>query len=294
MVTDEGLSVPAPPLPPSQTLNLQQQTLQLQHANAMAGSTAAAAATAAVPSTVTAGQARATVIPVSSAPLEYLCGLWAAPYGSHGLEILHLRTVGDDKFTSSPARPRDKSRAASSSPASAYPYSVSCFQPNLSSWNNPSMMPHDRDTEVRRLLDKQDLGNSNVSPDQKNEQLPIPRLEGLKVVGDANVPASKLSFVVDSSQQFAAAERLAMDHRLVVAFPPEGAVIADLGLRRDNIAAWYRGMGQINRIQGVWEPDWVGIDFLVYKSGPVGFSVLWDEQGEVIRHIIDFVKLDLE
>ena len=52
-------------------------------------------------------------------------------------------------------------------------------------------------------------------------------------------------------------------------------------------------MGQINRIQGVWEPDWVGIDFLVYKSGPVGFSVLWDEQGEVIRHIIDFVKLDL-
>ena len=49
----------------------------------------------------------------------------------------------------------------------------------------------------------------------------------------------------------------------VVAFPPEGAVIADLGLRHHNISAWYRGLGQINRIQGVWEPDWVGIDFLV-------------------------------
>ena len=121
--------------------------------------------------------------------------------------------------------------------------------------------------------------NSNSSPNQKNRHLPIPRLEGLKVVGDANVPASKLSFVVDSSQQFSATERLALDHRLVVAFPPEGAVIADLNLRSDNIAGWYRGMGQINRIQGVWEPDWVGIDFLVYKSGPVGFSVLWDEQG---------------
>ena len=90
------------------------------------------------------------------------------------------------------------------------------------------------------------------------------------------------------------AERLALDHRLVVAFPPEGAVIADLGLRHHNIAAWYRGMGQINRIQGVWEPDWVGIDFLVYRSGPAGFSVLWDEQGEVIRHIIDFNKLALD
>jgi hypothetical protein len=56
----------------------------------------------------------------------------------------------------------------------------------------------------------------------------------------------------------------------------------------------YRGRGQINRIQGLWEPDWVGIDFLVYASGPVGFSVLWDEQGEVIRHIIDFRPLELD
>lgn len=101
------------------------------------------------------------------------------------------------------------------------------------------------------------------------------------------------SFVVNTSQAFSPADRLALDHRLVVAFPPEGAVIADLGVRRDNIVAWYRGLGQINRIQGVWQPDWVGIDFLVYGSGPVGFSVLWDEQGEVIRHIIDFVRLPL-
>ena len=54
-----------------------------------------------------------------------------------------------------------------------------------------------------------------------------------------------------------------MDQRLVVAFPPEGAVIADLSVRRTKIQAWYRGMGQINRTQGVWDPDWVGIDFIV-------------------------------
>lgn len=207
----------------------------------------------------------AGVPPISAAPLECLRGLWVAPYGSHGLEILHLRTVmGAPSVAPSPAYSSGRLKAS-----------------------------FNRDREVRQLLASQELENSNSSPNQKNQQLPIPRLEGLKVVGDANVPASKLSFVVDSSQQFSATERLALDHRLVVAFPPEGAVIADLNLRSDNIAGWYRGMGQINRIQGVWEPDWVGIDFLVYKSGPVGFSVLWDEQGEVIRHIIDFVKLDL-
>ena len=107
------------------------------------------------------------------------------------------------------------------------------------------------------------------------------------------LPVPAFSFVVNTSQAFTPADRLALDHRLVVAFPPQGAVIADLSMRRDNVVAWYRGMGQINRIQGVWQPDWVGIDFLVYGSGPVGFSVLWDEQGEVIRHIIDFVRLPL-
>ena len=100
-------------------------------------------------------------------------------------------------------------------------------------------------------------------------------------------------------------QRLALDNRLVVAFPPDGAVVADLWARRGRIAAWFRGRGQINRVQGVWEPSWVGIDFLVYDTGGLeegapsehqgpGFSVLWDEQGEVIRHIIDFEPLCLD
>jgi hypothetical protein len=58
------------------------------------------------------------------------------------------------------------------------------------------------------------------------------------VVGDANVPSGKLSFSVDGSVPFDPMARLALDHRLVVAFPPDGAVIADLTHRRDNIAAW--------------------------------------------------------
>jgi len=172
-------------------------------------------------------------------PLRQLEGLWVAPYGSHGLEIVCLSHA-------------------------------------------------EQRVPFHRCIDES-------AKDGKNCPIGLPRLEGLKVVGDANVPASKLSFVVDSSQQFDPSERLAMDHRLVVAFPPEGAVIADLMLRKHNITAWYRGMGQINRIQGEWAPEWVGIDFLVYNgSSPTGFSVLWDEQGEVIRHVIDFIKLGID
>lgn len=96
-----------------------------------------------------------------------------------------------------------------------------------------------------------------------NSMIDGPRLEGIKVVGDANVPSSQYSFIIDSAHRFDPDERIGMDQRLVVAFPPNGPVVADISGRRGNIVAWYRGMGQINRIQGVWEPDWVGIDFIV-------------------------------
>ena len=124
-----------------------------------------------------------------------------------------------------------------------------------------------------------------------------PRLEGLKVVGDANVPATKHSFVVDLGHECDPDERLDVDQRLVVAFPARGPRITDLRTRRGAIRSWRRGLGQINRVQGKWEPEWVGVDFVLYHDqalGDVGFSVLWDDDGEVIRHIIDFVRLPVK
>ena len=50
-------------------------------------------------------------------------------------------------------------------------------------------------------------------------------------------------------------------------------------------------------MQGKWDPEWVGVDFVLYherSQGDVGFSVLWDDDGEVIRHIIDFVRLPIK
>jgi hypothetical protein len=166
----------------------------------------------------------------TASPLAALRGLWVAPYGSHGLEIIHLHRAaeGDEAAEGAQAGP------------------------------------------IKGAL------------------------LGLKVVGDANVPAGHLSFAVEP-QRLDPARMLALDQRLVVAFPASGAVITHLAQRSAGIAAWYRGRGQINRVPGQWAPDWVGVDFLVYHSGStVGFSVLWDEKGEAIRHIIDFTPLKLE
>jgi hypothetical protein len=92
-------------------------------------------------------------------------------------------------------------------------------------------------------------------------------------------------------------EVLGLDDRLVVAFPPAGATVADLNARLPGIVSWYRGQGQINPLaDGTWEPEWVGINVIVYDPAQhprVGFSVLWDEVGEATRHIMDFAPLDL-
>jgi len=216
-----------------------------------------------------------------TSPLEKLTGLWVAPYGSHGLEILVLSFLGSD-----PAGLHDTATASDAPPQ---------LSTRGASMGVETRLPTRTDSGETTSGGVGGFGGGLGGPDCGSALMSGRggRLEGLKVVGDANVPAGRVSFSVDSSVSFDPQARLALDHRLVVAFPPEGAVIADLGARSRSISGWYRGKGQINRVQGVWDPDWVGIDFLVYDSGPVGFSVLWDEQGEVIRHIIDFVPMPL-
>jgi hypothetical protein len=121
-----------------------------------------------------------------------------------------------------------------------------------------------------------------------------PRLEGLKVVGDPNVPAAEFSFLVDLSTTYDPRERLAADSRVVISFVLGGGLrIVVPESRRDHIRYWFRGRGQINRTPGVWAPNWVDIDFLVYQEqsrrqlGDVLFSVLW---GDGDRHMTDFKR----
>ncbi|CAM9560024.1 unnamed protein product, partial [Phaeothamnion confervicola] len=118
-----------------------------------------------------------------------------------------------------------------------------------------------------------------------------PRLWGVKVVGDPNVPAGRCSFVVNLARAYHPDEELMQDPRLVVSFPTSGAVVADLAARRASIDTWYKGLGQINRLPGVWKPEWVEIDFIVYGEGATAFSVVWSEPGEAIRVMVDAIPL---
>ena len=83
----------------------------------------------------------------------------------------------------------------------------------------------------------------------------------------------------------------------------DGPALVDLRARcaRDGVAGWYRGFGQLNARGGHWRPEWVTIDFVVWRPGsPCAFSVLWpDDHGaaggpcaalhRVCRQLIDFV-----
>lgn len=120
------------------------------------------------------------------------------------------------------------------------------------------------------------------------EDRPGMRLSGTKITGDPNVPALAVSFVADIQTQVPVQELLT-DNRPLVAFPQGGPIIVDLSQR--SIAGIYRAKGQINRVPGVWEPEWVGAQLLVYHNR--WFSVLWQDIGEQWRHIIDYSPLNI-
>mmetsp|Transcript_41682 Transcript_41682/g.74885 ORF Transcript_41682/g.74885 Transcript_41682/m.74885 type:complete len:442 (-) Transcript_41682:92-1417(-) len=120
------------------------------------------------------------------------------------------------------------------------------------------------------------------------EDRPGMRLSGTKITGDPNVPALAISFVADIQTQVPVQELLT-DNRPLVAFPQGGPIIVDLSQR--SIAGIYRAKGQINRVPGVWEPEWVGAQLLVYHNR--WFSVLWQDIGEQWRHIIDYSPLNI-
>lgn len=124
-----------------------------------------------------------------------------------------------------------------------------------------------------------------------------PRLEGLKIIGDRNVPAAQFSFLIDLSCLFNPHRRLEQDPRPVIAVPQSGPLhVFDLRQRIENVQCWFRGMGQINKMQAIWMPEWVGVDFVVYKDSKLVngalFSLVWDDD-EMVRHIIDYKPLEV-
>ncbi|PRW57384.1 F-box only 31-B-like [Chlorella sorokiniana] len=123
-----------------------------------------------------------------------------------------------------------------------------------------------------------------------------PRLQGLKLLGDPNVPALKHSFVADATScrmgpydrdtddPFAPGPGLA---RPCLAFFQHGTALVDVEARP--VLARFRAVGQINMVPGQWQPDWVPATVLVYAPPMDGtLTVIFEDEGEPFRHAIDF------
>lgn len=140
-----------------------------------------------------------------------------------------------------------------------------------------------------------------------------PRLEGLKLLGDPNVPASKHSFVADAASCRLGPYRPEDDPfpvggaaRPILSFLGGGAAVM-VSMAPRPVAARFRAVGQINRIPGVWLPEWEAATLVVYAplsaaaaapSSPEarrpGFTVIFEDEGEPFRHAMDFFAFPLQ
>lgn len=268
-----------------------------------------------------------------AAAAQDLCGLWCAPYGNHGLEIIQLSvdpasagppaTVGSqgreaaaaakDKEKASRSSTRDKAyswmshstrngssncstcsdSACTSAPASDNSsedgFGGSCS--SMESDEGDHAAAAAAATAIRKRLSSGAGEESGVAAERLDEANLPPQLFGLKVTGDANVPAGKTSFAIDLETECSVDAELKADARPVILFLPSGAVMANLSNRREQISFWRRGRGQINRVPGRWSPEWVDVDFVVYQAGArCAFSVVFRQPTQAVRVIMDFER----
>ncbi|GAB5036082.1 Hypothetical protein NocV09_03300630 [Nannochloropsis oceanica] len=128
--------------------------------------------------------------------------------------------------------------------------------------------------------------------------VPLPVImEGIKIVGDANVPANEWSFRVDvSTGPLDKARALGADMRPVYTLDshmqPRPRILSQEAGRIQSV---YRGKGQINMVPGIWSPQEVGVDVVVLRpeenEGKGGLWVIWHDVEYTSRHCIDLTRL---
>lgn len=126
----------------------------------------------------------------------------------------------------------------------------------------------------------------------------VPRWEGVKLSGDPNVPAGRLTFLASAAEPGPdAVMQVLADVRRVVSFAnpdPEEVRLLDRG-----VGAAHSAFGQINVQPGVWAPQWQHASLLEYRTPghvrvgglPVAFSALWHDADERFQFITDFAPL---
>lgn len=131
-------------------------------------------------------------------------------------------------------------------------------------------------------------------------------LEGRKLIGDPNVPFGKVSFMVSPSICWMGKYDQGRDDpqvfenpgahvvRPIVKFTGEGATVVRVE-ERDVVATYAECLGQINQIPRMWDPEWVGATMVVYgeEEKVYSFSVIFQDLGERVRHIIDFERFEI-
>jgi hypothetical protein len=121
------------------------------------------------------------------------------------------------------------------------------------------------------------------------------QLQGLKIVGDRNVPANQFSFLVDLTNQIHLQSVFVTDARPIIIFASDDTVTVFSEARRPFIDFISQGKGQINRNPPIWEPEWVNCVFVSYRTPveekKVHFSIIWENELEPFRHATDFYSL---
>ncbi|CAK0759691.1 hypothetical protein CVIRNUC_002717 [Coccomyxa viridis] len=126
---------------------------------------------------------------------------------------------------------------------------------------------------------------------------------GLKVTGDPNVPAGKLSFCVSADNvklgsysgfehEEVAPGEYANVYRDIVRFGP-GDNFELVAIEERPVIARYYGLGQINASTQLWAPKWVEVQVIAYSDVKPTFSLLWADPGRHWRHIMDFTAMQL-
>lgn len=124
------------------------------------------------------------------------------------------------------------------------------------------------------------------------------RLVARKLTGDCNVPAGQITLCTVDTTPLKLGRYLGFEEdaqgqllpdRPIVAFHEDGMSYVNVAER--DVAARYRARGQVNYIPGVWDPCWFSGQLLVYQDDLPCFSMLFEDDGEHFRHVIDFTPL---
>lgn len=255
-----------------------------------------------------------------------LVGLWRAPYGSHGEELLHVTvetpSAGfDDRVAASPVprmrnmpalrdaiglaplpppvAPADGASAAGGSGSGSGSegsgggeHGFPPARPRMSLFGRRVAAGPGRPT-TKVAVDNEASsfwGQASVSglPPQARG-LPA-RLVARKVIGDPNVPSGQVSITVDLTPAGVLdAEEAAHPAVPVVEFDPlHGPRVVDLSARAPILSA-HRGWGQINVVPSNWAPSHESGVMLVYGDGT--FAFVWHDPSD-FAHVTVFTRFD--